>query len=72
MTGDGVTEENIAPLLHFSMPGKTDDRLLAMDGALTYVQRQLIRAILNHIDDMTKKIEEIDLNKLKTLINFKN
>ena len=60
MTDEGVTAENIAPLLHVSMLGKQNDLLLAMDGFLTLVQRKLVRAVLNHIDDMTKRIGEMD------------
>ena len=60
MTEEGVTEENIASLLHVSMRDKRNDLLLAMEGVLTPVQRQLVMAILNHIDDMTRRIEEMD------------
>lgn len=60
MTDEGVTADNIAPLLHASMKAKTNDLVLAMDGVLTTVQRQLVKAILNHIDDMSKRIEEMD------------
>jgi len=60
MTDDGVTEENIGALLHVSMLDKTSDLLRAMEGVLTPIQRQLVRAILNHIDDMTKRIKEMD------------
>jgi len=60
MTDEGVTEENITSLLHMSMREKTNVLLLAMEGVLTPVQRQLVRAILNHIDDMTRRIEDLD------------
>ena len=60
MTEEGVTGENIASLLHVSMRDKRNDLLLAMEGVLTPVQRQLVMAILNHIDDMTRRIEEMD------------
>jgi len=60
MTDEGVTEENIASLLHVSMRGKTNEILLAMDGVFTSVQRKLVKAILDHIDDMTRRIEDMD------------
>jgi len=60
MTDEGVTADNITSLLHASMTDKTNDILLAMDGILTLMQRQLVRAILNHIEDMTKRIAEMD------------
>lgn len=31
-----------------------------MDGVMTRVQKSLVRAILDHIDDMTKRIKELD------------
>jgi transposase len=39
---------------------KKDELLLSMEGVLTLVQRRLVNAILNHIDDMTKRICEMD------------
>jgi len=60
MTDEGVTEENIVSLLHATMRGKVNEILLAMNGVLTVVQRQLVKAILDHIEDMTKRIEQLD------------
>jgi transposase len=59
MTDEGVTEDNISLLLHTSMLNKKYDILLAMEGFLSPVQRQLVRAILDHIDDMTERIGEM-------------
>jgi len=60
MTNEGVTEENIVSLLHISMRGKANEILLAMAGVLTPVQRQLVKAILDHIEDMTRRISDLD------------
>lgn len=55
-----VTEENIDGLLHGSLRTKREQLLLAMDGVLTDIQKKLVRAIMDHIDDMTKRIKDMD------------
>lgn len=57
---DGVHEDNIDGLLCGSLREKRAELLKACDGYLTPLQRKLLRAILDHIDDMTKRIEDID------------
>lgn len=55
-----VNQDNINDLIHCSMLSKTPELLKAMDGVLSSIQKQLIRAILDHIDDMTKRIKSLD------------
>lgn len=55
-----VTSENIDGLLHHSLLVKREELLLATDGALSNTQKILTKAMLNHIDDMTKRIAELD------------
>lgn len=55
-----VNEENIGDLIHSSMHSKKSELLLAMDGVFSVIQKQLIKAILDHIDDMTKRIKDLD------------
>ena len=57
---DGVHEDNIDGLLCGSLREKRGELLKACDGYLTPLQRKLLRAILDHVDDMTKRIEDID------------
>lgn len=39
---------------------KKSDLLKAMDGVFSPIQKKLVRAILDHIDDMTKRIKDLD------------
>jgi len=55
-----VNQENIDDLIHCSMLEKKSDLLKAMDGVFSPIQKRLIRAILDHIDDMTKRIKDLD------------
>jgi len=55
-----VNQENIGDLIHFSMLPKKAELLQAMDGVLSTVQKQLVKAILDHIDDMTRRIKDLD------------
>jgi len=60
LVGD-VNQENIEYLIHPSMKSKKDVLLKAMDGVFSPIQKQLVRAILDHIDDMTKRIKDLDI-----------
>jgi transposase len=55
-----VTEERIEELSYGKVKEKKDELLLALDGALSSVQKKLITAILDHIDDMTRRINDVD------------
>ena len=57
---DGLDESNIDTMLLGSLRTKRDDLLRHCDGYLSPLQRKLIRAILDHIDDMTRRINDID------------
>lgn len=60
LTGEGLTEENIDSALKGTLRKKRDEILRVCDGFLSPLQRKLVRAILDHIDDMTKRIQDID------------
>lgn len=55
-----VNEENIGDLIHSSMQSKKSELLQAMDGVFSPVQKHLVKAILDHIDDMSKRIKDLD------------
>lgn len=55
-----VSEENIGDLIHSSMQSKKAELLDALDGVFSATQKLLVRAILDHIDDMSKRIKELD------------
>jgi transposase len=55
-----VTTDNIEDLIHSSMQEKIPVLLKAMDGVLTPIQKKLVRAILDHIDDMSRRIKDLD------------
>lgn len=55
-----LNQENIEDLMHPAMKASKSELLQAMDGVFSPIQKQLIRAILDHIDDMTKRIQNLD------------
>ena len=55
-----VNQDNISDLIHSSMQSKKSELLSAMDGVFSPIQKQLVRAILDHIDDMTRRIKDLD------------
>jgi len=54
-----IRADNIADLLHSSMLHKQDTLLKAMDGVMSLTQKHLVRAIMDHIDDMTRRIDNM-------------
>jgi len=59
LAGD-VTGERIEELSYGKVKEKKDELLLALDGVLSPIQKKLIAAILDHIDDMTRRISDVD------------
>lgn len=55
-----VNEENIDDLIHVSMQAKKSVLLRSMEGVFSPIQKHLVKAILDHMDDMTKRIKDLD------------
>lgn len=55
-----LNADNIDDCLHGSLREKRDELLKACDGMLSRTQRVLIAAVLNHIEDMTRRIGDMD------------
>ena len=60
LIGEGLSEENVDALLRGSLREKRNDILKYCDGYLSSLQRKLVRAIVDHIDDMTRRIADVD------------
>lgn len=52
--------EEISKLLHKSLLSKLDEIVAALDGIVTPLQRALLAQIFDHIDDLDKRIQELD------------
>jgi len=52
--------DGVAQLIHSSMLPKLNQIMQAIDGITTRLQRQLIGKVIDHIDDMTRRIAELD------------
>ncbi|NPV89465.1 MAG: IS110 family transposase [Firmicutes bacterium] len=57
---DQTDEEYLLKAIDHSMVHKMPELLEAIDRVVTSVQRKLIKAVVNHIDDMTIRIKEMD------------
>lgn len=55
-----MNESNIDKLLYANLREKKAELLKACDGVMTTIQKKLVRAILDHIDDMTRRISDMD------------
>jgi len=59
MEGADITGETIGSLIDRRMAGKSASLVDAMDGVMSPIQRKLVKAVLDHIDDMTRRIGEL-------------
>ena len=55
-----LQREDVEASLHGALRHRVEDIVRAVDGFLTPLQKQLIRQVVAHIDDMTKRIGEMD------------
>ena len=60
LDGEILDEQTIGNLISRRMNGKAALLADALDGIMSKTQRRLIRAVLDHIDDMTRRIEDLD------------
>ena len=55
-----LTKEEISSMIHGRLRRKVEAIMKALDGFLTPLQKQLMLKVVDHIDDMTKRIDEMD------------
>ncbi|WP_106625898.1 IS110 family RNA-guided transposase [Selenomonas massiliensis] len=55
-----LTRECVEGMIHGKLVRKVDAILKAMNGFLTPLQKELIRRVVDHIDDMSQRIGEMD------------
>lgn len=55
-----LQENEVSRMLHPSMKHGAKEIMQSLDGMLSPIQKDLIRKIMDHIDDMTKRITEMD------------
>jgi len=58
--GETPEVDEVAQLIHYSLRPKLDQLMTALDGITTPLQRKLIAKITDHIDDMTRRIADMD------------
>ena len=60
IAGNTPTNEEAAELVHGSMLPRLEQIMLSIEGITTPLQRKLLAQIIDHIDDMTKRIADMD------------
>ena len=60
IAGEPINSITIEELIKGKIKGKSALLVDAMDGVLSKTQRRLIKAVLDHIDDMTRRISDLD------------
>ena len=57
---DTISKEYLQNVVDHSMNWKLDEIMRSVDGIISQVQRKLIQAVMDHIQDMTRRIQELD------------
>lgn len=57
-----IKEEKVRELMSKNVKSSLEEIMLAMDGVITEIQKELMKSVINHINDMAERIEE--LNKI--------
>jgi len=70
VANEELGEKEVNELLYRGMRKKLSDIMLAIDGSVSPLQRRLIGSILDHIDDMTRRIEDMDEIVKEYLIEY--
>lgn len=60
LSGEEISLEAVDKLRNYQLHSSAEDLLQSLDGFLSPLQKKLLRSILDHIDDMTRRIEDID------------
>ena len=55
-----MTEDVISGLVHTSLAGKSKELETALDGLLSELQKELLIKVLDHIDDISRRIADLD------------
>lgn len=60
LSGEEISLEAVDKLRNYQLHSSAEELLQALDGFLSPLQKKLLRSILDHIDDMTRRIQDID------------
>lgn len=60
LSEEEISLEAVDKLRNYQLHSSAEELLQSLDGFLSPLQKKLLRSILDHIDDMTRRIEDID------------
>lgn len=60
LSGEEISLEAVDKLRNYQLHSSAEELLQSLDGFLSPLQKKLLRSILDHIDDMTRRIADID------------
>ena len=60
LSGEEISLEAVDKLRNYQLHSSAEELLQSLDGFLSPLQKRLLRSILDHIDDMTRRIADID------------
>ena len=60
LSGEEISLDAVDDIRNHQMHSSAEEILTSLDGIISPLQRKLIRSVLDHIDDMTKRIKDID------------
>ena len=60
LSGEDISLESVDDIRNDNMHSSAEEILNSLDGIVSELQKKLLRSVLDHIDDMTRRIKDVD------------
>lgn len=60
LSGEDISLESVDDIRNKNMHSTAEEILNSLDGIVSELQKKLLRSVLDHIDDMTRRIKDVD------------
>ncbi|MGN0493505.1 MAG: IS110 family transposase, partial [Acutalibacteraceae bacterium] len=60
LSGEDISLESVDDIRNKNMHSSAEEILNSLDGIVSELQKKLLRSVLDHIDDMTRRIKDVD------------
>lgn len=60
LRGEDISLESVDDIRNDNMHSSAEEILNSLDGIVSELQKKLLRSVLDHIDDMTRRIKDVD------------
>lgn len=69
---ENIKEEEVRKLIQVNVKSGLDEIMVAMEGIITPIQKELMKAVIEHINDMAERIEKLNKMVEKYMEKYEN